>query len=61
MNKKVLKDYTTVIGFISAICLSIAGIVSAANDSQYWVPSIVVAYILLFVSVRRADRLFREG
>ncbi|WP_175989203.1 hypothetical protein [Bacillus sp. Marseille-Q1617] len=60
-NTKVVKDRKTVIGLISAFSLSIAGIVFAANDSQYWVSSLVAAFILLLISVRRADKLYREG
>ncbi|XXM71128.1 hypothetical protein ACQ0QQ_15630 [Lysinibacillus sphaericus] len=60
MNKKVLTDIRTITGFITAFLLSIASIIFSLNDNQFWVPAIVVSFVLLSFSVRRADKLYKE-
>ncbi|MBH9965252.1 hypothetical protein I7V34_04905 [Bacillus sp. V3] len=60
MNKKVLTDLKSVIGFITALSLSIAAIILAVSDSQLWVVAIVFSLVILALSVRRAERLYRE-
>ncbi|KSU62705.1 hypothetical protein AS034_11395 [[Bacillus] enclensis] len=60
MNKKVLTDLKSVMGFITALSLSIAAIILAVSDSQLWVVAIVFSLVILALSVRRAERLYRE-
>jgi hypothetical protein len=61
MNWKVLRDRNAVTGLIAAFMLSITGIVLALNNSEYWVVSVTLSFIILIVSVRRADKLYRES
>jgi hypothetical protein len=60
MNKKVLTDIKTITGFITAFLLSISSIIFALNDNQFWVPAIVISFVLLSFSVSRADNLYKE-
>jgi cation transport ATPase len=60
LNKKVLTDIRAVTGFITAFMLSIASIIFALSDNQFWVPAIVISFVLLSFSVRRADKLYNE-
>ncbi|MFL8936810.1 hypothetical protein ACKA06_08440 [Rossellomorea oryzaecorticis] len=60
MNKKVLTDIKSVMGFITALSLSIASIIFAVRENQLWVVAIVFSLVILALSVRRAERLYRE-
>lgn len=59
MNWKVIRDRKAVMGLIAAFMLSIIGIVLALNNSEYWVVSVTFSFIILIVSVRRADKVYR--
>jgi hypothetical protein len=61
MNWKVLRDKMAVTGLIAAFMLSITCIVLALNNSEYWVVSVTLSFIILIVSVRRADKLYRAS
>jgi hypothetical protein len=56
MNWPVLKDVKTVTGFITALILSVVGIILAAGDQGIWVISVVMALMVLSYSVRRAEK-----
>jgi hypothetical protein len=59
MNWKVIKDRKAVMGLTAAFILSMTGIVLALNNSEYWVVSVTLSFIILIVSVRRADKVYR--
>ncbi|QUW20496.1 hypothetical protein JSQ81_11555 [Sporosarcina sp. Marseille-Q4063] len=59
MNYTLLKDAKAMSGFISAIVLSIIGIGLAMKDNSYWVFFIVISFVILMVSVFRADKLYQ--
>jgi hypothetical protein len=56
MNFSVFKDFKTILGFITSILFSVAGILMAAKENQYWVTMIVMALIFSYLSVRRAEK-----
>ncbi|RZT21267.1 hypothetical protein [Fictibacillus sp. BK138] len=61
MNWAVLKDKMTVAGFSLAIILNVTAIFLASKSNSFWISIIVFAFVILTLSVRRADRLYREG
>jgi hypothetical protein len=54
------KDVKTITGFLSAVILCIMGILLAAGDQEFWVVPVVIAFILLSYSIRRADKYYRN-
>ncbi|WP_117161742.1 hypothetical protein [Paraliobacillus sp. X-1268] len=61
MNLSIFKDSKFSIGIISSFILSLIAVITAATlDNEYWVVFIVPSYILLFLSIRRADKLYKE-
>ena len=61
MNLSIFKDSKFSIGIISSFILSLIAVITAATiENEYWVVFIVLSYILLFFSIRRADKLYRE-
>lgn len=60
MNWAVLKDSRTMAGLIVSILLNIGAIVLAANNISYWIVLVVVALIVLFFSVAKADKVTKK-
>lgn len=60
MNYKVLKDVKAVSGFISAIILSLIGVVLAIKSHRFWVAFVVLSIIILFLSAHRADKVMES-
>ncbi|MFD1848861.1 hypothetical protein [Oceanobacillus bengalensis] len=61
MNLSIFKDSKFSIGIVSSFILSLIAVITAATiENEYWVVFIVLSYILLFFSIRRADKLYRE-
>lgn len=61
MNWVVLKDKMTVTGFSLAIILNVLAILIASKNNSFWISIIVFSFVILILSVRRADRLYRES
>ncbi|MBH0164346.1 hypothetical protein IHV12_05425 [Fictibacillus sp. 7GRE50] len=61
MNWVVLKDKMTVTGFSLAIILNVLAILIASKNNSFWISTIVFSFVILILSVRRADRLYRES
>ncbi|MGP4108548.1 hypothetical protein [Virgibacillus sp. L01] len=61
MNWPVLRDLKSMLGFSISILLGVIAIVLAANSSNYWVLFIVVALSLMFISVNRADKIYKQN
>lgn len=55
MNKKLFEDKKVLIGFSLSFLLSIIATILAANDIGYWVVCVVLAFILLFASINKAQ------
>ncbi|MBO1628525.1 hypothetical protein [Bacillus arachidis] len=60
MNWIVLKDSKTMWGFAIAILFAILSIVLAVKESEYWVVFVVLAIILTFLSVNRANKIYKS-
>ena len=60
MNWLVLKDSKTMSGFVIAILLAILSVVFAVKESDYWIVLVVLATILTFLSVNRADKVYKS-
>ena len=61
MDLSIFRDSKFFIGIISSFILSLIAVITAATiEKEYWVVFIVFSYILLFFSIRRADKLYRE-
>ena len=60
MNWAVLKDGRTMLGLVLSVLLSVSAIVLAANDLGYWVALVVMALIVLFFSIAKADKVMRQ-
>lgn len=61
MNWAVLKDKMTVSGFSLAIILNVIAIFLASKSNSFWISIIVFSFVILTLSVRRADRLYRKS
>ncbi|AHK41680.1 conserved domain protein [Bacillus anthracis] len=59
MNWLMLKDSKTMSGFVLAILLSILSVVLAVKGSDYWLVLIVLTSVLTFLSVNRADKIYK--
>ncbi|HDT6579708.1 TPA: hypothetical protein RMI67_006474 [Bacillus cereus] len=59
MNWIVLRDSKTMSGFVIAILLSILSVVFAVKGSDYWMVLIVPTGVLTFLSVNRADKIYK--
>ncbi|MED1060319.1 MULTISPECIES: hypothetical protein [Bacillus cereus group] len=60
MNWTVLRDSKTMWGFAIAILFAILSIVLAVKESGYWVVLVVLATILTFLSVNRANKVYKS-
>ncbi|MBJ8056043.1 hypothetical protein JDS87_30315 [Bacillus cereus] len=60
MNWTVLRDSKTIWGFAIAILFAILSIVLAVKESGYWVVLVVLATILTFLSVNRANKVYKS-
>ncbi|OOR03199.1 hypothetical protein BW900_28275 [Bacillus mycoides] len=60
MNWTVLRDSKTMWGFAIAILFAILSIVLAVKESEYWVVLVVLATILTFLSVNRANKVYKS-
>lgn len=60
MNWTVLRDSKTMWGFAIAILFAILSVVLAVKGIGYWVTFIVLASILTFLSVNRADKVYKS-
>ena len=60
MNYSLLKDKKALLVFGFAILLGIVGITLAAFENQFWIAAIVISSYIMYQSVKRADKLFRE-
>ncbi|MBJ7961674.1 hypothetical protein JDS77_29165 [Bacillus cereus group sp. N28] len=60
MNWIVLKDSKTMSGFVIAILLAILSVVFAVKGSGYWIVLVVLATVLTFLSVNRADKVYKS-
>ncbi|SES07425.1 hypothetical protein [Psychrobacillus sp. OK032] len=61
MNLSIFKDSKFSIGIISSFILSLIAVITATTiENEYWVVFIILSNVLLFFSIRRADRLYRE-
>ena len=60
MNWVVLKDSKTMWGFAIAILLAILSIVLAVKGNGYSVVPVVFASIMTFLSVNRADKVYKS-
>ncbi|PER51511.1 hypothetical protein COL26_22190 [Bacillus thuringiensis] len=60
MNWLVLKDSKTMSGFVIAILLAILSVVFAVKESDYWIVLVVLATVLTFLSVNRADKVYKS-
>ncbi|EEL58429.2 hypothetical protein CN906_27690 [Bacillus toyonensis] len=60
MNWLVLRDSKTMSGFVIAILLAILSVVFAVKESDYWVVLVVLATVLTFLSVNRADKVYKS-
>ncbi|WJE55459.1 hypothetical protein QRE66_27570 (plasmid) [Bacillus cereus] len=60
MNWTVLRDSKTMWGFAIAILFAILSIVLAVKESGYWVVLVVLATVLTFLSVNRADKVYKS-
>jgi hypothetical protein len=61
MNYKVLKDIKAMSGFVSSIKLSAIAAALAIDNISYWVVFVILSFIVLSLSVFRADRLYKEN
>ncbi|SDQ77690.1 hypothetical protein SAMN05216232_3668 [Virgibacillus subterraneus] len=60
MNWPVLRDLKSMIGFSISKILGVIAIVLAANSNNYWV-LFVVALSVMFISVARADKIYKQN
>ncbi len=60
MNWLVLRDSKIMSGFVIAILLAILSVVFAVKGSDYWIILIVFATVLTFLSVNRADKVYKS-
>ncbi|PHA70496.1 hypothetical protein [Bacillus toyonensis] len=60
MNWLVLRDSKTMSGFVIAILLAILSVVFTVKESDYWVVLVVLATVLTFLSVNRADKVYKS-
>ncbi|WP_242218203.1 hypothetical protein [Bacillus cereus group sp. BfR-BA-01380] len=60
MNWVVLRDSKTMWGFAIAILFAILSIVLAVKESGYWVVLFMFATILTFLSVNRANKIYKS-
>lgn len=60
MNRLVLKDAKTMIGLLAAVLLSSGAIVMAMNKNSFWLVLIIAAFIVLFTTVARTDKLMKK-
>jgi len=60
MNWVVLRDSKTMSGFVIAILLAILSVVFAVKGSDYWIVLIVLTTVLTFLSVNRADKIYKS-
>ncbi|MBJ8073650.1 MULTISPECIES: hypothetical protein [Bacillus cereus group] len=60
MNWTVLKDSKTMWGFAIAILFAILSIILAVKESGYWVVLVMLATILTFLSVNRANKVYKS-
>lgn len=61
MNWPVLKDLKSMLGFSISILLGVIAIVLAAINNNYWVLFVVVALSLMFISVTRDDKIYKQN
>lgn len=61
MKSSLFKDVKTMVGFATATLSSIVAVILAVNSSSYWIPFVVITIIIQFLSVKRADYLYREN
>ncbi len=57
MNYKIIKDKKVIAGLILSVTMSAAAILLALFNSSYWVLPVALSWILLFVSLNRADSI----
>ncbi|MFC4022360.1 damage-inducible protein DinB [Oceanobacillus longus] len=61
MNLSVFKDSKFTIGMIFSFVLTLIAVITAATiENKNWVIFIVLSYIILFFSIQRVDKLYRE-
>ncbi|WP_082235531.1 hypothetical protein [Halobacillus massiliensis] len=61
MNWPVLKDVKIMTGFIVAILAGVFAFLTALYDIQYWVVFIVISFVSMFLSVYRADQVYKQN
>ncbi|KMP94265.1 hypothetical protein [Bacillus cereus] len=59
MNWLMLKDSKTMSGFVLAMLLSILSVVFAVKGNGYWIVLVVLATVLTFLSINRADKIYK--
>jgi uncharacterized membrane protein len=55
MNKKLFEDKRVLLGLTLSFLFSIIATILAANDIGYWVVCVVLAFILLFACINKAQ------
>lgn len=58
MNREILKDPKTILGFVLSFLFELIGIALAAADNDFWVAFVVLGIILTFYSAGRANRIY---
>jgi len=61
MNWAVLKDFRTMLGLTTAMLLGIISVVLAVRGNGYWGVLVVLASILTFLSIVRADKVYKSN
>lgn len=61
MNWAVLKDFRTMLGLTIAMLLGIISVVLAVRGNGYWGVLVVLASILTFLSIVRADKVYKSN
>ena len=61
MNWAVLKNFKIMLGLIISILLSEGAIVLALNGNSYWVVLAMAAFMMLFFSIAKADKVTKQN
>lgn len=61
MNWAVLKDVKTMVGLVFSVLLSVGAIVLAVNGNGYWVVLVLAAFMVLFFSIAKADKVTKQS
>lgn len=61
MNFSIFKDRKFLLGMISTFVFNLIGLILVAiTENDYWIVCIIISYILLFLSIQRAAKLYKK-